>query len=112
MLEFYTSTYPKARKEYKCDLCGGTIHKGEKYSRYSGKYDGDMFDYKYDLICQNIINSYCEESQDSEYSNDYIQEWLYDKYCYDCKLGVDEDNNCTFIELGCPFIRQYYEKEI
>lgn len=22
MLEFYTSTYPKARKEYKCDLCG------------------------------------------------------------------------------------------
>ena len=111
MIEFYKSTCPKARKDHKCDLCGGTIHIGEKYHRYSGKYDGDMFDEKYHLICQNIINSYCDETGDWEYNNDCIQDWLRDKYCYDCKHGADEDDDCTYLELSCPLIRNHYENE-
>ena len=70
-----------------------------------------MFDEKYHLICQNIINSYCDETGCREYNNDYIQEYLHDKYCYDCKHGVDEDDDCTEIELSCPLIRNHYEKE-
>ena len=46
MLEFYHIKHPKARKEHVCDLCGSKIPLGQVYERYSGKYDGDMFDLK------------------------------------------------------------------
>jgi len=46
MLDFYTVQKPRARKFYKCDLCGCEIEKNTTYERYSGKYDGYMFDYK------------------------------------------------------------------
>lgn len=42
MLEFFNQTYPKAKKEHTCDLCNQKIAVGEKYSRFTGKYDGDM----------------------------------------------------------------------
>lgn len=78
MLEFSNSAYPKARKEYKCDLCNQIIHKGEIYHRWSGKYDGNMFDDKYHVICQKIINEYCYVMGEGEYDNDSIQDWLHD----------------------------------
>ncbi len=43
MMEFYNQSLPKARKDHVCEFCGKKIHKGEKYSYESGKYDGDMF---------------------------------------------------------------------
>lgn len=108
MLEFYNSTYPKAKKEYKCDLCDQKIKVGEKYHRYSGKYDGDMFDNKYHLTCQKIINAYCEKMNDNEYDEDGICDWLHDEYCIDCRCY--EEDNCTFYPLYCPKIRKHFEK--
>ena len=46
MLEFYHIKHPKARKEHVCDLCNSKILLGQTYERYSGKYNGDMFDLK------------------------------------------------------------------
>ena len=106
MLEFYNSTQPKARKEYKCDLCDQTIHKGEIYNRHSGKYNGDMFDDKYHLTCKNIIDAYCDAQGEGEYNNDSIQEWLHDTHCLDCEHY--ENDVCTFTELCCPFIQKHY----
>ena len=57
MLEFYNSTYPKAKKEYKCDLCDQKIKVGEKYHRYSGKYDGDEADSHRNQLLHNIIET-------------------------------------------------------
>lgn len=107
MLEFYNFKEPKAKKEYRCDLCGQTIHKGEKYHRYSGKYDGQMFDEKYHLSCQNIIQAYCNAMDEREYNEDSIQDWLHDTHCHDCK----QHDDCTHIELWCPLIRKHYEQE-
>ena len=107
MLDFFTSTYPKARKEYKCDLCGQKIEKGEKYHRYSGKYDGDLFDDKYHLICQKIINAYCEASTEGEYTNDEIYDWLRDDYCPDCAMYANDE--CEDYPLSCPYIRKKFE---
>ena len=109
MLEFFNSKHPQARKEYKCDLCNQKIKVGEKYHRYSGKYDGDMFDDKYHLTCQRIINAYCEKMNDNEYDEYCICDWLQDEYCLDCRCY--EEDNCTFYPLTCPKIRQHYEKE-
>lgn len=110
MLEFYTIAFPKAKKEHTCDLCGMIIRKGEKYRRCSGKYDGHMFDDKLHLSCQNIIDAYCNESNDSEYDEWSIRDWLHDKYCYECKHGADGDDDCDVIELSCPLIRKHYEE--
>lgn len=108
MLEFCNSTYPKARKKYKCDLCGQEIHKGETYHRWCGKYDGDMFDNKFHMTCQEIISAYCSAVNDNEYCEDEISEWLHDEYCLDCKCY--EEDNCTFYPITCPKIRQHFEK--
>lgn len=108
MLEFGNSTYPKARKEYKCDLCDQIIKKGEKYHRWCGKYDGDMFDDKYHQTCQKIISAYCDAMGDGEYDNDSICDWLHDEYCLDCRCY--EEDNCTFSPITCPKIRQNFEK--
>lgn len=109
MLEFWNSTYPKARKEYECSLCGQAIKKGEKYHRFSGKYDGDMFDDKIHMTCQEIISAYCRAVNDNEYDEDGISDWLQDEYCLDCSCY--EEDNCTFFPITCPKIRQKFEKE-
>lgn len=109
MLEFYTSRFPKAKKEHECGLCGMIIRKGEKYHRYSGKYDGYMFDDMLHLSCQNIIDAYCNENNDSEYDEWSIRDWLHDKYCHGCKAF--EDDVCDVIELSCPLIRKHYEEK-
>lgn len=106
MLEFYTSRFPKARKIHKCDLCGGTINVGEKYHRYSGKYDGDMFDDKYHIHCQNMIQSYCLEQNDTEYDNWSVQDWLHDQYCVECE-HYQKDTCCT-TEYRCEAIINHY----
>lgn len=110
MLDFYTSKYPKARKNYKCDLCGGIIQCGEIYHRFSGKYDGQMFDDKYHTDCQDIINAYCQEEGENEYTNDSIYDWLHDKYCLDCKHHEDDD--CVESVLSCPHIKSIMKKEM
>lgn len=108
MLEFGNSTYPKARKDYSCDLCGHLIKKGEVYHRWSGKYDGDMFDCKYHVTCQRIIDAYCSAVNDNEYNEDCIYDWLHDEYCLDCRCY--EEDNCTFYPLYCPKIMKHFEK--
>ena len=108
MLEFGNSTYPKARKKYECTLCGQEIKKGEKYHRWCGKYDGDMFDNKLHMTCQKIISSYCSAVDENEYSEDEISEWLHYEYCLECSYY--EEDICTFFPTTCPKIRQKFEK--
>ena len=107
-MDFFNSKFPKAKKDHICDLCNQKIHIGEKYHRFAGKYEGNMFNDKYHLTCRRIIKAYCEAMGDREYSNDEVQDWLHDTYCLDCK---HYDYDCTFLELTCPFIREHYKQE-
>lgn len=109
MLEFGNSTYPKARKNYKCSLCGQEINKGEIYHRWCGKYDGDMFDNKLHMTCQNIISEYCSAVNENEYSEDEICEWLHDEYCLCCECYENDD--CTEHPLSCPLIREHFMEQ-
>lgn len=43
MMDFSRSSKHQAKKPHKCFLCGGEISTGEKYERYSGRYDGEFF---------------------------------------------------------------------
>jgi len=107
MLEFYTSRIPIARKEHECELCGGKINKGERYSYESGKYDGGFFVRKLHLDCYNILDEYCREV-DCEFDYDLITDWWRDWHCNKCKYydtdfcddnGMDRICWCTKFEI-------------
>ena len=56
--EFYDERYPKARKEYFCCECSGTIHIGEVYEKVTGKWDGAISTYKTCKTCAKIRKDY------------------------------------------------------
>lgn len=44
--DFYTERLVTARREHKCSETGAIIHKGDKYWRCVGKWDGDVQTFK------------------------------------------------------------------
>ena len=85
MMDFSRSSTHKAKKPHKCFLCGGKIAIGEKYERYTGKYDGDFFDQCFHENCIAILDKFCRDQQDEEYQQDWVADWLYERVCNDCK---------------------------
>lgn len=92
MLEFYTASTHTAKKVHVCDLCGGKVQIGEKYQRFSGKNEGEMFDLKHHLICCEIISQYCQYIGDNEYDADSACEWVQETVCANCE-HYDEDRD-------------------
>lgn len=109
MLEFYKQSWPKARKYHACEFCAQKIHRGEKYSYESGKYDGDVFTRKLCLVCKNILDEFCRESGESEFEWSWITDWLSDFYCYDCEHGIKGKDDCKMQPQDCPLIRKNFE---
>ena len=100
MLEFTIRTRRKARKGYVCDICYGTITKGEEYVRYSGKCDGEFFDWKYHTECNQVIDAYLRETGECEYDNESISEWLNEAVC--CNLcDIETRDYCFGSAFGC-----------
>ena len=110
MLEFLTMTQPKARKQHKCYLCNYPIVYGERYVRFSGKYDGEFFDNCYHAECDELIDSYCDDVMDSEWDHDAIIDWLSDRYCRECQHGTNQDDDCTVATLLCGRIRAKFRE--
>ena len=42
MSEFFNTSTPKARKDYRCAWCGQTIPKGEKHTKEFGVWEGEL----------------------------------------------------------------------
>lgn len=100
MLEFTTNARRKARKEYVCDICAGKIALGEEYVRYSGKYDGDFFDWKYHADCQAVIDVYLRETGECEYDEEAINEWLDGEVC--CNMcDIETRDDCFWSATRC-----------
>ena len=53
-------SYPVARKEHRCSLCGGVIKPGEKYHRQTLVYDGSPYEWVEDLDCHKATDVVCE----------------------------------------------------
>lgn len=99
MLEFWTIKEPIARKNHVCSLCNGVIQTGEQYVRFSGRYDGQMFDYKHHIVCDKLIKAYCDWACDSEYDPDNVIDMIRERVCWNCN-HYNEDMD-DFEEIDC-----------
>lgn len=105
MLEFFTVQTPMARKIHTCDLCNGKIQVGEKYTRFSGKFEGEMFDTKHHALCTEIIRQYCDCVGDNEYDADSVRDWATEVVCGQCNHYDDDREDYTPCEcslFSCP----------
>lgn len=60
-MSFWNSIKRKARKEHKCIYCSKTIEKGETYSRETGTFEEDFYDYCLCLRCAWLIGIFADE---------------------------------------------------
>jgi len=63
-----------------------------------------MFDLKYCLDCERIIDEYGSETGCCEYDDWEIRDWLSDKFCHKCCHGAGDQDDCEVLEIQCPFI--------
>lgn len=98
MMEFYSSYTPIAKKPHTCEMRGGVINPGERYSYEAGKYDGDFFQRKLHLDCLSVLSDFCSEV-DCEFTYDEILDWWRDKHCYRCKKF--DDGECFEMTHVC-----------
>ncbi len=106
MMEFYNRMYLKARKPHKCEFCGRTIERGEKYSRETGKYDGDFFCRKLCIPCERMLSKFCLDTNEDEFCWWQVNDWLSDTHCEEC----EHFNDCNYGHgnPSCEIIRKIY----
>lgn len=93
MMEFSRSAKYTAKKPHKCFLCDEQIREGEKYERYTGKYDGDFFDQCFHEECNALLYKFAIDQQENEYSPDWVEDWLCERVCRDCSQNENCDKN-------------------
>lgn len=96
-MDFYDSHSPVAKKKHKCEMCGGDILPGERYSYETGKWDGEFFVRKMHLDCASVLDEYCSEV-DSEFDWDSVSDFWRDGHCPECKHYYPEckpEADCT-----------------
>lgn len=112
MDEFYREETPRARKEHKCDLCYGTIPKGERYVHVVQSTDGNVFDSKYHTGCYDLVNRYVRN--EGGYVDDFkeydVIEDIFDRVCFDCvnRTGCEIPNIRYYEIVTCPHVVERY----
>ena len=81
---------PIARKEHRCDFCGGMISVGEKYNRQTNVYDGSIYDWVShcegsQLAYELDMYEYCDEGLDSDEFIGCLNQYVYENH-YDDKI--------------------------
>lgn len=66
-----------ANKEHRCDFCCEKIRQGEKYITSTHKYDGQVYDWKTHIHCNNIADrlrmyDHCQDD-DTGVTEEYFQ---------------------------------------
>lgn len=96
-MSFYRDTVRVARKEHKCELCGGAIKVGEKYHDKAGHGD-DFWQSKECEMCQTVIDEYHQTpyiDRDDGYYDEGIREWWREEKCGQCIKYKQECDEMT-----------------
>ncbi len=96
----------KARKQHRCDYCGGIIEKGETYDWSKHVYDGDLYEWKTHQKCQFLAAELWDYADPDEgMDEDMFQEALHDFcrifVCPDCPKWDKEYEDCEEDESYC-----------
>lgn len=102
-MEFYTEKHVVARKVHKCHICNHIIHVGEKYSRESGKFEGDFFDRCTCDSCYGIRQAYAVEDDSQLYDTYSLVDFVDSGFCSGCEYRL----NCKGV-FGCPRVRRHF----
>ena len=62
---------PIARKQYRCEMCGGVINKGEEYLYSSITYGKSVYNIKVHEKCNALANELRMDDGDGYTSNDF-----------------------------------------
>lgn len=96
---------PTARKEHKCEFCGGTIAIGEKYDRQTSVYDGGVYDWITHCDCSKLAHELdmydgCDDNGlDSDGFIESLKQYVYDNH-YDEELDdIAKDWQLPYPEL-------------
>lgn len=78
MSNFINSRQHSARTDYICDLCGGTIFKGQQYVRHKAQYSGRFEVFTVHIHCDAVMRQYvrthrAEEKADVKEINDWVR---------------------------------------
>lgn len=87
-MELLEKTTPTARKDHRCDFCGGVIQKGEKYERQSIANDGSVYTWKSHKVCNDIADE-IQDRYSEGVTADYFQEQVDDLYIIMFGEGCD-----------------------
>ena len=90
MTDFYNNTYPRARKEHICDICGEKIKVGEEYAKKVGKIDGEFYSDCFCLDCETVRKAYFR-CHDEYYDTWNVIDWVIESWCDECP----EHKTCT-----------------
>lgn len=60
LADLWVHRYPKARKEHRCEACGGTIKPGRRYLSLFTLFDGSGSTVKCCLPCERIGRKFAE----------------------------------------------------
>lgn len=122
MVEFFSEGIHTAAKDYKCDICGCEISKGERYYRIAEKYEGKFLDICQHIHCRNMADEYCRRESENEYDSDIVADYINDHYCLDCEKhpsNEPEDDTeyenwteCDCSVYVCPKLKALFSKEM
>lgn len=95
MLEFQRVEQYRARKDYKCDLCGKTICKGRQYVYEVQKFYGDLQEIRRHIHCDALLDAYLCETGADEYTADSVSDYACDLVCSGCQFGQEDECDKT-----------------
>lgn len=109
-------TNPIARKQHRCDFCGGTIEKGEMYDRAVYTFDGSVYTWKSHLHCLNIASE-IDDYDETGITRDRFATWI-DEYVYQNHFDDEIDDiskewqGKSIPELAKMINDELYKKEV
>jgi hypothetical protein len=67
---YLSSSHPKARKEYRCGLCGLRIRKGSRHLVISGNMDGEFVSERRHEVCASATDEWDEMDWETRSTGD------------------------------------------
>lgn len=99
MNELLSEKYRKARKDHKCNLCGGHIQKGETYRWSKNVYDGTIYEWHEHKNCSEVCGAIWDyvdpdEGMSDQEFQDGCCEVCQCFICPDCSKYDNETGEC------------------